>query len=79
MSNAPTNDPTAGELLDLRGRVALRPAEAAAALGVSRRKVAELLADRANGFPRVKLAGVVLIPTRELADWLAAQTEGATR
>jgi hypothetical protein len=55
--------------LDLASRVALRPAEAARALGVSERKLRELL----PRLPHVRLDGVVMIPVDPLKRWLAEQ------
>lgn len=52
--------------LDLAGRLALRPAEAAAALGVSERKLRDLL----PRLPHVRLDGVVLLPVDGLRQWL---------
>lgn len=52
-------------------RIGLRPAEAAAALGIGRRKLHELTADRTSGIPVVRMGKVVLYPERELRDWLA--------
>lgn len=57
--------------LDLAGRLALRPAEAAAALGVSERKLRELL----PRLPHVRLDGVVMLPIDELRKWLAEQVQ----
>jgi hypothetical protein len=57
--------------LDLANRVALRPAEAARALGVSERKLRELL----PRLPHVRLDGIVVLPVDQLRRWLAEQTE----
>jgi hypothetical protein len=59
-------------VLDLRGRLALRPREAAEALGISERKLRELLPE----LPCVR-RGAVMIPVSMLHDWLlAARVEG---
>lgn len=63
--------------LDLAGRLALRPAEAAIALGVSERKLRELL----PRLPHVRMDGVVMLPVDALRRWLAEEAragEGRT-
>ena len=50
----------------LRDRLALRPIEAAEALGLSERKLRELLPE----LPTVRRGGVVLIPVAGLQEWL---------
>lgn len=52
--------------LDLAGRLALRPAEAARVLGVSERWIRQNL----RRLPVVREGGVVLIPTDSLREWL---------
>ncbi len=47
-------------------RLALRPGEAARALGVSERKLREML----PALPHIRAGGVVLIPVKALEDWL---------
>ena len=54
---------------DLGRRLALRPAEAADALGISERTLRSLL----PRLPHVRLEGVVLLPIRELEQWLRDQ------
>lgn len=56
-------------------RVALRPREAAAALGLSERTFRSLL----RALPHVRVGGAVLIPVEPLKRWLAehAQAERA--
>jgi excisionase family DNA binding protein len=56
-------------LANLSGRLALRPREAAEALGISERKLRELL----GRIPHVRLDGVLLFPVDALRAWLAAQ------
>ena len=56
--------------------IGLRAPEAAAALGISPRKLSSLTADRASGIPFAKLGGVVVYPVRELQDWLAVRAKG---
>jgi excisionase family DNA binding protein len=65
---APAGDPP---------RLALRPREAARALGIGERKLWELTNRRA--IPHIKLGKVVLYPVGELERWLAEQTKGARR
>ena len=50
----------------LEGRIALRPREAAAALGVSERAFRTML----PRLPHVREGGVLMIPVRELQEWL---------
>ena len=54
-------------------RLALRPREAAVALGISERKLREMLPQ----LPTVREGGVVMIPVDLLCEWLRerAQTE----
>ena len=50
----------------LQGRLALRPKEAATALGVSERTLRQLLPE----LPTIRRGGVVLIPITGLQQWL---------
>jgi len=50
----------------LETRLALRPREAAAALGISERKLRELLPE----LPHIRIRGVVLIPVESVRRWL---------
>lgn len=56
-------------LPDLRTRLALRPAEAARALGVSERTLRTML----PRLPHVREGAVILIPVGALRDWLRDQ------
>lgn len=56
-------------------RVALRPAEAAKALGISTRTFAEW--QKLPGFPLLRIGGVRMIPTDQLRKWLAKQLADA--
>ena len=58
-------------LPDLSGRLALRPHEAAAALGISDGKLRQI----APELPRVRRGRTVLYPVAGLEQWLAAQAE----
>ena len=51
--------------------LAMRPREAAKALGIGARKLWEITADRTSGIPHFRCGRSVLYPTRELQDWLA--------
>lgn len=53
----------------LADRIALRPAEAADALGISERTLRTLM----PLLPFVRLGGVVLLPLRDLERWLSEQ------
>jgi predicted DNA-binding transcriptional regulator AlpA len=55
--------------------LALRPKDAAAAIGISERKLWELTANRASGIPHFRLGRSVLYPVRELEGWLAHQAK----
>ena len=57
--------------LNLSGRMALRPKEAAHALGICERKLREILPE----LPHMRLGGVVIIPVKPLEAWLAAQSK----
>ena len=56
----------------------LRPDEAANALGVSRRTLDTLIADRTPGLSVVRMGRTVLIPVDVLRRWLDAQSNQAT-
>ena len=58
-------------LLRLDDRLALRPAEAAAVLGISERHLRALLPE----LPHVHLGGAVVLPVAQLREWLASQTK----
>jgi len=56
--------------------LALRPREAAAAIGISSRTLWAITADRDSGIPHIRLsARAIIYPMRELQDWLAARIE----
>ncbi len=57
-------------------RLALRPKEAARALGIGERKLWEITADRTSGIPHVRLGRAIVYPTRDLAEWLAQRAKG---
>lgn len=76
MIDHPLPEPTAGA--GDPPRLALRPREAATALGVSPRKLWELTADRTSGIPVIRWGKCVVYPVRELADWLTQQAERGT-
>ncbi len=58
--------------------LALRPREAAAALGIGERKLWELTAPR-GPIPCAKIGTCVVYPVDALRAWLAAQVEGGQR
>jgi hypothetical protein len=66
-SQGASSAPRACEPPDLRRRLALRPREAAAALGVSERVLRQL----APELPRIVRRGIVLYPVRALEEALA--------
>ena len=56
-------------------RLALRPKEAAEALGISERTLREWM--RNEGLPFARVGRLVVIPHIELLSWLAARVEAA--
>ena len=60
-----------------QGRLALRPSEAAQALGVSERTLRKWMRD--EGLPYVRVSGVVLIPRAQLEKWMADRLAGERR
>ncbi len=54
--------------------LAYRPAEAAAALGFSKRKLEDLT--KQGKVPHARVGRCVLYPVRELEDWLTVQVQG---
>jgi excisionase family DNA binding protein len=59
------------------GRLMLRPAEAADAIGVSRSKAYELIGS--GVIPSVRLGGSVRVPVEALRAWIAEQIQQAKR
>ena len=59
----------------LASRLALRPKEAAAALGISARKLWEITADQNSGIPHLKIGKSILYPVGPLEQWLAEQAQ----
>lgn len=55
--------------VQLSARLALRPAEAASALGIGERTLRKWMRD--DGLPYLRLDGVVLIPRGHLEAWMA--------
>ena len=51
--------------------LALRPKDAARALGIGQRKLWELTADRTSAIPHIHFGRAILYPVRELQEWLA--------
>ena len=64
---------TSKQHLRLADRLALRPKEAADALGVSERTLRKWMRD--DALPYRRLDGVVLISRRALEQWLEEQTQ----
>jgi excisionase family DNA binding protein len=58
-------------------RIGLTREEAAKAMGVSVRTIDALIADRTSGFPVARIGTRVVIPFRELTEWVASQVKGA--
>ncbi len=57
--------------LELNGRLALRPKEAAKALGIGERTLRQILPE----LPHVRVGGVVLLPVEGLQAWLRAEAK----
>lgn len=57
--------------IDLGSRLALRPREAAVALGVSERTLRGLLPE----LPHVRVGGCVLLPVAALREWLSKRVQ----
>ena len=70
-AHRPTNSPTESSDASAMPRLALRPKEAAKALGLGERKLWEITADRTSGIPHVKFGRAILYPVDELRTWLA--------
>ena len=51
--------------------LALRPKDAARALGIGERKLWEITADRTSGIPHFRLGKALLYPVDDLRTWLA--------
>ncbi len=60
---------------DLSTRLALRPAEAARALGISERTLRAML----PRLPVVRSGGLVLIPVEALRDWLRERAHASAK
>jgi len=58
-------------------RLALRPKDAAKALGIGARKLWEITADRTSGIPHVRFGKAVVYPVAELRAWLANRIKSA--
>jgi len=61
--------------IDTTPRLALRPKDAAKALGIGERKLWEITADRDSGIPHVHFGKAVLYPVADLERWLSEQAE----
>lgn len=57
-------------ILRISGRLALRPAEAAEAMGISERHMRQLLPE----VPHCRLGGAIVIPIEPLREWLKERT-----
>jgi len=55
--------------------LAMRPPVAAKALGISKRKLWEITADRSSGIPHIRFGRSILYPVREVTDWLGEQAK----
>ena len=57
-------------------RLALTRIEAARSIGVSPRSIDVLIADRTSGFPVVRVGARVVVPVKELTQWLTERSNG---
>lgn len=64
---------------DTAPRLALRPRECAAALGISPRALWALTADQTSGIPFLRIGRAVVYPVRELECWLSEQAGKGAR
>jgi excisionase family DNA binding protein len=65
------NGPQDEKRLDLAGRLALRPAEAAQALGIGERTLRQILPE----LPHIRSGAAVLLPVEGLQAWLRERAE----
>ncbi len=65
------SDSAPAELVRLADRLALRPKEAAQALGIGERTLRNILPE----LPHVRVGGVVLLPVEGLRRWLEEQSK----
>ncbi len=68
-------DPRFGDMKTLPGVLALRPKDAARALGIGQRKLWQLT--KAGAIPSVKVGTCTLYPVDELRAWLSANATKA--
>jgi excisionase family DNA binding protein len=61
----------------MNDRFALRVAEAALALGISRAKAYELIAS--GQIPSIRIGGCIRVPVEQLRDWLERQAVDAVK
>lgn len=59
-------------------RLALRPREAALALGISERTLFAWTDDPTSGIPVIRIGNIVLYPVRDIQDWLSSKAEGSS-
>ena len=57
--------------IDIATRLALRPAEAAKALGIGERRLRQMLPE----LPHIRRGGIVLLPVEALQAWLREQAK----
>ena len=83
MRDSPSGDETLApkvlsrDRVGLSARIALRPREAAAALGVSDRTLRKWVRD--EGLPYFKLDGTICIPVADLERWMADRRQSTHR
>jgi hypothetical protein len=59
--------------------IALRPKEAANALGIGERKLWELTADSTSGIPHCRFGRCLVYPVDELRAWVARRATSASK
>ncbi len=55
--------------------LALRPKQAAAAMGISERLLWSITADTTSGIPHTKIGRCIVYPVRELRQWLSEKSK----
>lgn len=82
-----TSNPTTGHTREQRDapqlaetpRLALRPPQAAAALGISERALWTLTKDETSGIPHVRIGRAVVYPVADLERWLTERASDQRR
>ena len=60
-------------------RLALRPKDAARAIGIGQRKLWEITADQTSGIPHVRFGKAIVYPVADLTGWLSEKARAQTK